>query len=93
MPYSRSREKRLAKLVPWPDVRYSPTGESKLFYEAKDVPFGWTDKKPSMTATKPGKILDRQTLVNELELLGVEINPTWGVAHMKKVINDRNTTR
>jgi len=93
MPYSRSKEKRLAKLVKWPDIRYSPTGEIKLFYSAKEVPFDWSIKPPGTHFGKPAEALDKAALMAALTEKGIEINPTWGSAHMKKVLNDCSTSR
>jgi hypothetical protein len=94
MPYSRGKEKRLAKLVKWPDLRYNPvTGEAKLFHEAKDVPLGWLTKRPKITIPRVGVVLDREQLVRELTDLGIEINPTWGTAHMKRILDDRSSAR
>lgn len=94
MPYSRAKEKRLAKLVKWPDVRYDPaTGEPTLFYQAKDVPFGWLTKRPRIKTPKVGVYYDKQELINQLTNLGIDINPTWGTAHMKRILDDRSSAR
>jgi len=88
MPYSRAKEKRLAKLVKWPDVRYDPvTGKGELFYEAKDVPYGWVHKPPLKITPRVGVELDKEDLLTRLQDLGVEINPTWSNAHMKRILD------
>ena len=87
MPYSRAKERRLAKLVKWPDVRYNPeTGESKLFYSAHEVPFGWLDKPLKKVPANVGTELDRDDLVRQLEERGIEIDHTWCNAHMKRIL-------
>jgi hypothetical protein len=87
MPYSRSKEKRLSRASPWPDLRYSPTGEAKLFQSAKDVPFGWTLKPPTNSMPRTTQVLDRDELIAELTKKEIAIKPTWGTAHMKKVLD------
>jgi hypothetical protein len=89
MPYSRAKEKRLAKLVKWPDIRYNPaTDEAKLFYEAGDVPPGWLKKLQKTKTPKTSVYYDKQELLDQLTSLGIEADPTWGTAHMKKVIDE-----
>jgi hypothetical protein len=87
MPYSKSKEKRLAKKVHWPDLRYGPHGEEKLFYCAEEVPSGWTNKRPIPFIDRPPVLLDRNELVAKLTELNVDVVPTWGTAHMKKVLD------
>lgn len=95
MPYSRAKEKRAARAIPWPDLRYGPKGEVKLFYSAEEVPPNWTSKPPKGIDPKPPQLFDKQELINALTERNIEINPTWGNAHMKKVLDeyDRGTTR
>jgi len=88
MPYSRGKERRAAKLVKWPDLRYDPnTGVTKLFYCAEEVPVGWVEKKPRIVEAPVGTTLDREELVSELYKRGLAIDPLWCNAHMKKVID------
>lgn len=87
MPYSRSQQKREARSKMWPDLRYSPTGEEKLFYNADDVPADWTTKPPKGIAVRPTEILDRDELVAELTARNITIDPTWGNGHMKRIID------
>lgn len=81
----------------WPGWRYGPDGEAAIFQCEADVPLGWTRKpgeQPEPFTPKPApEVLDVGELVLQLEQAGVEINPTWGVAHMKKVIDDLSSTR
>jgi hypothetical protein len=94
MPYSRGKEKRLAKLVKWPDLRYDPlTGDTKLFYSADEVPVGWINKKPIIVAPRVGSTLDHDELVTKLNEIGVDIDPRWCNAHMKRILDDRNSAR
>lgn len=76
----------------WPSWRYGPNGESAIFNSEPEVPVGWT-KKPGDT---PDEIyvpratpepVDREELIAELFARGIDIGPTWGIAHMKKVLN------
>lgn len=81
----------------WPSWRYGPEGQAEIFQREEDVPDGW-GRKPGETGPvfvpKPTPpVLDRTVLIDELHRYGVEINPTWGVAHMKKVIDDCTATR
>ena len=93
MPYSRSKEKRLAKQVMWPDLRYGPNGEEKLFYAAHEVPEGWTTKPDPGYVPPDQPEHDRDALVAKLQANGIEINPIWGKAHMQKVLDDFSSSR
>lgn len=90
----RSRER---PDLSWPSWRYGPEGESAVFRCEEDVPIGWT-KKPGDTPVEvysppPTVPLDRDYLVTHLLENGVEINPTWSNAHMKRIIDgDISTT-
>jgi hypothetical protein len=87
MPYSRAKEKRAAKLLLWPDIRYSPTGEAKLFNAPSEVPPGWVSKHPGDSVARPAEHLDHDALVLELTKRGIAINPIWGNAHLKRIID------
>lgn len=74
----------------WPSWRYGPGGQSAIFQTQEDVPDGWT-KKPGeaeeeIIARSP-VYYDRLALVAELTQRGISIDPRWGVAHMKKVLD------
>lgn len=91
---------RKRKLQPdwrWPSWRYGPGGQSAIFQAEEDVPEGWTKKPgeaPEVYVPRSAPImLDRTALVEELYRNGIEIDPTWGVAHMKRVLDDRNSAR
>lgn len=92
--YSKSKEKRLLKKVMWPDLRYGPNGECKLFSSAHEVPEGWT-AKPDIPYVTPEQLqLDKDKLAAELTSRGIDVHPTWGKAHMKKMLDhDRSTIR
>lgn len=74
----------------WPAWRYGPSGESAIFQSEEEVPNGWTKKPgipdPEFVARAP-VALNRDDLVAKLSEIGVEINPTWGNAHMKRIID------
>lgn len=89
MAYSKAYEKKVRKRAPWPDLRYDPlTGECKLFTCAEDVPEGWIKKKAALFVNKVGPRYDREELEKRLTARGVTINPRWGLAHMKKVLDE-----
>lgn len=74
----------------WPSWRYGPNGEKAIFKAPEDVPFGWTSKQGTpepIIELPPVVILDRDELVAELTERGIAINPTWGNAHMKRIID------
>lgn len=94
MPYSRSKQKRIDRQGKWPDLRYSPSGEVKLFYSAEEVPDGWTTKAQIEYKSLPTVVLNKEELIEELINRGIEIDPTWGNAQLKKVLdNDISSTR
>lgn len=80
----------------WPSWRYGPEGQKGIFDCAEDVPAGW-GRKPGelgpVIPQAPVEVLDRDALIFELHSLAIDINPQWGVAHMKKVIDDQRSTR
>lgn len=78
----------------WPGWWYGPNGEGKIFEAAHEVPLGWVNHL-GHTLFKPVEpiVLDKDDLIRELTAKGIEINPIWGNAHMKKVLDDCSTTR
>lgn len=77
----------------WPSWRYGPYGEAQIFNTESEVPHGWTKKPGEIYVPPENHSLDRDDLVRQLNELGITINPIWGKAHMKKVINDFSPTR
>lgn len=77
----------------WPAWKYGPYGEAVVFEKPEDVPFGWTDKPQEQFTPPEAEALDHDALVKALLDLGVEINPIWGDAHLKKVLDDRSPPR
>lgn len=79
----------------WPSWRYGPGGQAAIFQKEEDVPEGWTkkpDEAPEVYVPRPAPpVLDRAELLSLLAAINVEVDPTWGVAHMKKVLDDRNS--
>lgn len=74
----------------WPSWRYAPNGESKLCHSADEVPEGWSRKPdgPSTPLIKQDtQILDRTQLIAELMERRIPIKPTWGNAHMKRILD------
>lgn len=85
--------RRRSELFRWPSWRYGPDGESGIFNSEEEVPTGWT-RKPGVPFVQAEQIqLDREDLVAQLTTQGIEVNPTWGKAHMKKVLDDSRTPR
>jgi hypothetical protein len=71
----------------WPDLRYGPNGECKLFFAPHEVPYGWT-QRPDVPFVPPEQLgLDKEKLIAELEAKGIKVDPTWGKAHLKKVLD------
>lgn len=85
---------RTRKVLPdwqWPSWRYGPGGQSAIFQKAEDVPEGWT-KKPDEVAElfihQPAPPpLNHDELIADLLRMGVNINPQWADAHMKRIID------
>lgn len=74
----------------WPSWRYGPNGEKGIFECAEDVPVGWTAKvgvPEPVLEVAPTIILDKDALIAELTERGIEVNPLWGNAHMKRIID------
>lgn len=82
------------RIVPgpiWPAWFYSPINEDcGIFSVQESVPEGWTRKRgeaePEIEVHHT-EILDKSVLTDQLVALGVDINPTWGNAHMKRIID------
>lgn len=75
----------------WPGWRYGPDGEGAIFQCEADVPPGWTRRpgdQPEPFLPRAVTAYNREELILQLEAKGIEINPTWGVAHMKKVLDN-----
>lgn len=74
----------------WPAWRFNPiTGDGEVFQCEEDVPEGWTGAPVELeifehTTFEP---LDQEAILAALIDKGVDIDPTWGVAHMKKVLD------
>jgi hypothetical protein len=82
----------------WPSWRYGPGGQSAIFQKEEDVPEGWTKKPDDAPEVFIERVapppLDGDVLRAELTRRGIVIDPTWGLAHMKRVIDiDSNSTR
>ena len=94
MAYSKYYERNPKKKPPWPDLRYSvATGECKLFNKPEDVPNGWVKRQCATQVVKAALHYDRDKLTAQLLAKGVTIDPRWGTAHMKKVLDDLSPSR
>lgn len=94
MPHSRYYEKHPRKRPPWPDLRYNiQTGEAKLFNNPEEVPEGWVVRKAALFDKTEAKTFDRDELTAKLIAVGVQVDPKWGTAHLKKVLDDVSPSR
>lgn len=91
--YSRSKTPVDPTKDIWPSWRYSPDGEGRVFNAPEEVPFGWVRRVPLAIEEVPVAPLNRLELVSKLEALGVTINPIWGLAQLKKELDDRSSSR
>jgi hypothetical protein len=78
----------------WPSWRYSPSGEGKIFQSEAEVPIGWTKKPGEVYVPTAGPLrLNKDELISQLKAKGIDINPIWGSAQLKKVLDGSSTTR
>jgi hypothetical protein len=77
----------------WPAWFFSPSGDSAIFEKAADVPAGWVDRQHEVHVTPEPLAVDVEDTIKQLNDLGVWIDPTWGAAHLKKVLDDRSSSR
>lgn len=81
-----ARKKR--EPIMWPHWYYGPDGESGVFNSAEEVPAGWAPTPGGKPYEQPkSTTLDREDLVRQLEAVGVVINPVWGNAHLKRILD------
>lgn len=74
----------------WPAWRYGPDGQSEIFDKEEDVPEGWTRKpgdEPPVLTLPESIVLNKDELVAELCRLKIEIKPSWGNLHMKRILD------
>lgn len=94
--YSRSRQRSFeAGRDIWPSWRYGPDGQEGIFNKPEDVPFGWVKKKLKQFEGAPEvEKLNKDQLIKDLKAKGIAIDPRWGIAHLKKVLDgDVSPTR
>lgn len=77
----------------WPAWRYGPNGEAAIFQSEASVPYGWTNKIAEVYVPITPNVPDRESLIVKLYELGIEVSPTWGVAYMKEMLDDRSSAR
>lgn len=77
----------------WPSWRFGPSGESAIFECEEDVPFGWVKKPGEAFVIIETPTYDREFLIEELTKLEIKVHPSWGTAHLKKVLDDASSTR
>ena len=71
----------------WPRWMYSPTGEGQIFQKESDVPEGWVRKIGDVYVKSGPVVYDYDDLVRQLNEKNIEINPIWGLAHMKRILD------
>ncbi len=82
-----ARRSRDSTFSGWPSWRYGPFGESAIFNSEAEVPYGWTKKAGEVYVPPESAFPDEATLVSQLEAQGITIDPTWGIAHMKRILD------
>lgn len=85
-----ARRVKTPKGLIWPAWFYGPEGESVICKTEDEVPEGWARKagRPEPTfEIATTVILDHDELVAELIARNIRIKPTWGDAHMKRIID------
>lgn len=78
------------KSVEWPAWRYAPDGTGQIFNSEEEAPVGWSKTPGDLIVKLPKKtteVLDGDMLVLALTKLGIPIKPTWGHAHMKRILD------
>jgi hypothetical protein len=85
-----SRRNRAPKGPSWPAWFYGPEGAKGIYHKEEDVPDGWKRKadapEPDLEV-QATEVLDHDALVTKLKELNIRIKPTWGDAHMKRIID------
>lgn len=81
------------QLPMWPAWYYSPDGEGKVFNHIQDVPYGWLRHKPKEFTSADPLSIDKDSVVQELNRREIKIDPRWGKAHLKKVLDDISPPR
>lgn len=71
----------------WPSWMYNVEGEGRIFEKESDVPEGWTRKIGEIYEKARPVIHDHEYLVTQLTAAGIEINPIWGSAHLKRILD------
>lgn len=76
----------------WPAWFYpaDPSDPGGIFFKEEEVPQGWTRKRgipETPIVAPPPEVLDRDELVAKLKEKGITLEHTWGVAHMKRVLD------
>lgn len=74
----------------FPSWRYAPDGVGQIFNSEEEVPPGWSRKPGDLIVKLPKKateVLDGAALADALTKLNIDIKPTWGHAHMKRILD------
>lgn len=71
----------------WPRWMYDPMGEGQIFEKESDVPEGWVRTPGEIYVKFEPVMYDYDDLVRQLEAKEIEVNPIWGNAHLKRIID------
>lgn len=74
--------------VSWPSWYHAPNGDSAIFESEEEVPDGWTRKPQSLYEAPTVVPIDREATIARLQQLDIFIDPRWGSAKLKKVLEE-----
>lgn len=69
---------------------HAPNGDSAVFQLQEDVPEGWSRKRQSAYEAPTPLAVDKESVLARLCALNIFIDPRWGVAHLKKVLDEND---
>lgn len=76
--------------IVWPAWFHAPNGDSAIFQLQEDVPEGWSRKRQSAYEAPTPLAVDKEATLARLMKLGVLIDPRWGSAQLKKVLDEND---
>lgn len=88
-----ARERRIPGAVPkesWPAWFHAPNGDSAIFQTRSEVPDGWTRKKQSEYNAPTAVAIDKDATIARLKQLKIFVDPRWGAAKLKKVLEEND---
>ena len=83
-----------ARSKDWPAWRFGPDGQSAIFNEESEVPYGWM-KSPGEVFVPPPlpPVLNQEELEAALRAKGIEPLGHWGLAYMKELVDGISSPR